>query len=473
MVVVNRETGQMVPLKYEERKMIGEKEPQIWDPETRRQSLNETTWQQEKMNLFNLEKQKAEVQDRMMRINMEVAPLIKGQEAGVLTPEEQNRLHSAGMNMDLLNQHIREIDRNLFSGLIDINNKFEKYYDDKTKPLIKNEIRNFKEVTENYAQKIRVRNEEYQKFNDTITSEIDNMSAEEKNKFRAQIPVRQQEVDERIRRRLGQNDVSEDQVLDVISKLSAPEIFVPVDQFAKEKTAQTIGDAAFKAFEKFGDKTPVIAIENVHPDWTIGRADSLREAVEKSRDEFSKKLVTEKHYSKDEANKMAEKIIGATWDVGHINMLRKFGYSEEDIVEETKKIAKFVKHTHLTDNFGFNDTHLPPGMGNVPIKQMMEELEKQGFSGKQIIEAGGFVQHFKTSPHPYTIRYLSSPLYTMKAEPYWSQISEMRGAYSAGFGTMLPEKHFEMYGSGFSNLPQELGGQVSNDRSRFAGTPNE
>ena len=256
-----------------------------------------------------------------------------------------------------------------------------------------------------------------------------------------------------------------------MSELPAPEIFVSTDEFAKEKTAKTVSNAAFEAYKKFGDKTPTIAIENVMPDWTLGRAESLREAVIKTREEFAKKLVKEKHLSENEAKNAAEKLIGATWDVGHINMLRKFGYNEEDILEETKKIAKFVKHTHLTDNFGFNDSHLPLGMGNVPIKGILEELEKKGFKGKAIIEAGAFVQHFKTSPHPYTLRYLSSPLYTEKAEPYWSQISEMYGAYNMGFGTMLPEKHFEMYGSGFANLPQELGGQIPGDKSRFTGTP--
>ena len=31
----------------------------------------------------------------------------------------------------------------------------------------------------------------------------------------------------------------------------------------------------------------------------------------------------------------------------------------------------------------------------------------------------------------------------------------------------------QMYGGGFSNLPQELGGNVPGDRSRFSGTPND
>jgi hypothetical protein len=36
----------------------------------------------------------------------------------------------------------------------------------------------------------------------------------------------------------------------------------------------------------------------------------------------------------------------------------------------------------------------------------------------------------------------------------------------------MPEKHFSIYGGGFSGLPQELGGQIAGTQSRFSGTPN-
>ena len=42
--------------------------------------------------------------------------------------------------------------------------------------------------------------------------------------------------------------------------------------------------------------------------------------------------------------KQAEKLIGVTWDVGHINMIRRLGYGKKDVVKETKKIAPYVKH---------------------------------------------------------------------------------------------------------------------------------
>ncbi len=159
--------------------------------------------------------------------------------------------------------------------------------------------------------------------------------------------------------------------------------------------------------------------------------------------------------------------------MGHINLLRKGGFGKEKIIEETKKIAPYVKHVHLTDNFGFADTHLPIGMGEVPTKEMMKELEKAGYSGKHIVEAGGFVAQFKTSPHPYVLEALGSPLYSAYMQPFWNQARGTYGSYSAGYGTMLPEQHFSMYGAGFSTLPTELGGQLPGKQSRFSGTPTE
>ena len=79
-------------------------------------------------------------------------------------------------------------------------------------------------------------------------------------------------------------------------------------------------------------------------------------------------------------------------------MLRRYGYTEEEIIKETEKVAPLVKHVHLSDNFGFEHTELPMGMGNVPLKEMMEKLGEKGFDAKKIIEAGAWWQHFRTPP---------------------------------------------------------------------------
>jgi len=155
--------------------------------------------------------------------------------------------------------------------------------------------------------------------------------------------------------------------------------------------------------------------------------------------------------------------------------LRKAGYSEKEILDEAKRIAPFVKHVHLTDNFGYNDTHLPPGMGNVPIQKTLEMLEKHGdMEGvRQIIEAGNFVQNFKESPYPYALEALGSPIYSIGGAPYWAETrkAQAQDYYSVGFGEILPEYHFkQFYGGGWAAVPRELGGEKagSPEKGRFA-----
>ena len=264
------------------------------------------------------------------------------------------------------------------------------------------------------------------------------------------------------------NEQTENMIKD-IGNMPAPQLWKPADDFAADKGSETIANAAFTSYKKYGDKTPIISLENVYPEMPLSRAESLRKVIEDSRNRFAERLSKEKNISKRQAEKVAEKLIGATWDMGHINMLRKYGYSDKDILEETKKISKVVKHVHTTDNFGYQDSHLPPGMGNVPVKEIMKELEKRGYSGKAIMEAGGFPRFFETSPQPYILEAMGSPLYSIDAAPYWSEIRDTFGRYYMGYGEILPKQHFDLYGAGFSTVPQELGGQAgSPEKGRFA-----
>ncbi|MBS3080090.1 sugar phosphate isomerase/epimerase [Candidatus Pacearchaeota archaeon] len=197
--------------------------------------------------------------------------------------------------------------------------------------------------------------------------------------------------------------------------------------------------------------------------------------VDKGRELFAEKL-SKQGVSKSEAKKIAEKMIGVTWDVGHINMLRKKGYSEKDIIEQTKLIAPYVKHAHLSDNFGLDHTELPMGMGNVPFKPMMEELKKAGFKGEHIIEAGNWWQYLAQqgggTPFWPSIEAFNSPVYAMAYGPTWGQAGKY-GMYYSGYGPVNPPMHHQLYGASFVNLPVELGGEIPGDKGRFAGTPNQ
>jgi len=155
---------------------------------------------------------------------------------------------------------------------------------------------------------------------------------------------------------------------------------------------------------------------------------------------------------------------------------KKKGYTEKDVIAETKKVAPFVKHVHLSDNFGLEHTELPMGMGNVPLDKVMKKLKKAGFDGQKIIEAGNWWQYFaeKGGGNPFrpSIEAFDSPLYSMKAGPGWSQLGGY-GNYYIGHGPINPPMHHQMYGASFSTLPTELGGELPGDRSRMSGTPNQ
>jgi hypothetical protein len=113
-------------------------------------------------------------------------------------------------------------------------------------------------------------------------------------------------------------------------------------------------------------------------------------------------------------------------------------------------------------------------MGDVPFKEILNEFEKKGTKGKPaIFEGGGFFQHFKTGGHQYVLQGMGAPMYSTSASPSWARSYGTMGTYSSGYGPFLPDQHFSIYGAGFSGLPQELGGQVSNKNSRFSGTPME
>jgi hypothetical protein len=252
-----------------------------------------------------------------------------------------------------------------------------------------------------------------------------------------------------------------------------PEVYKPVEDFLLDKSASTFANVAFDSYKKFKDHAPVITIENPPAGGGFSRGEDLKNVVEKSQEKFVERAVKE-GISRSEAQEQARKLIGVTWDVGHINMLRKYGYTDKDLIEEAGKVAPILKHVHLSDNFGYEHTELPIGMGNVPIKEIMKRLGEKGFEARKVIEAGNWWEHFKTPPVQETLEAFGSPIYGMKMAPYWNQYSGLHQGYFGGYGMMLPQVNYETFGAGFSQLPAELGGQrVGGGGSRMSGRPLE
>jgi len=253
------------------------------------------------------------------------------------------------------------------------------------------------------------------------------------------------------------------------NEIAAPNLYTGLTDFSKEKTVETISNVAFSSFKEFKDKSPIISIENPPVGSAFSRGEDLKDIVEKSRQKFVEKAIKE-GMSEGKAKEAAEKLIGVTWDVGHINMMKKYGYENKDIIKETEKIAPLLKHVHLSDNFGFEHTELPMGMGNVPMKEILDKLGQEGFDAKKIIEAGNWWQHFQTSPFKETLEAFGSPIYSMQMSPYWNQNLGLQQGYYSGYGSMLPQTNYASFGSGFSGLPMELGGQNQGaDGSRMSG----
>ena len=268
-------------------------------------------------------------------------------------------------------------------------------------------------------------------------------------------------------------------VFELLARVTPPQ-FVPVEDFGGRKAAEAFARMAMESVKAAKerkmplDAAPVVSIENVDPSTLGGRSESLRRIVEQSREIFASSLEKEMKMKPEEAKKLAEKLIGATWDIGHMNILRRYGYSPEKLKEEIQKIAQDIKHVHLTDNFGFSDVHLPPGMGNVDFDSLKKILAKEGKLGqiKAIVEAGGWVQHFKESPWPYTL--LNLPAYGWQAPPSWQGIGSYfigTSGYAAGYGTIFPEIHASEYGIGFSTGLPPLRMPGKGERSTFSGTP--
>lgn len=239
-----------------------------------------------------------------------------------------------------------------------------------------------------------------------------------------------------------------------------PQLFEFIEHFAAEKSAETLSNIALKTYNKFGDKSPILSVENVFPEMAFSRGESLKFLIEKSREKLIEKL-KKQGIGEKKAKEIAEKMIGATWDIGHINILKKYGKSAKEIKVEMEKIKPFIKHVHITDNFGFTDSHLPPGMGaieNEIFKEIKELTEKEGIKG--ILEVPTLATEFGVSPYPYALAALGSPIYSYQMAPFWNQALWTFPYYFMGYGPILPEKHVEIYGASFSGLPIEFGGKL-------------
>lgn len=282
-------------------------------------------------------------------------------------------------------------------------------------------------------------------------------------------------------------------------------LLIPTDMYAKQKIIETIVDVATAAAQT--KSQPKLAIENIFPEVVMGNPDFLASTIEEARAEFARRAGRPKDeggigISRSEASELSRDIIGINFDIGHANLWKKYGdmpvlndkgeFTFEDGKMKTVKVNDeqikkwsemllrkgLLNHVHITDNFGDYDAHMPVGFGNAPIKDIMNNLRKQGWGQKgerAIMETFGLVQYggsgFGISSSLYGLKI---PLVSGGADWEMAAGSYFNAGYPmTGFQTM-PDVNYQMYGNGFSGLPYSMGstfGGQKGEESKFSGTP--
>ena len=174
----------------------------------------------------------------------------------------------------------------------------------------------------------------------------------------------------------------------------------PIEEYGIEKSAEAIARAALHGYDiekKEKLERPITIVpENWTPEVYGSHPAELKKLIQESRKAMTGLLMKDKHLTQNEAEKIAQERIKATFDIGHLNMWRKYFQGSDKefkqwVDEQVQDLLrnKIIGHVHLTDNFGYHDEHLTPGEGTAPIREFLQRLETEGYTGTIIGEPGG------------------------------------------------------------------------------------
>lgn len=430
LVVINKERGELVPIARDEKYQLGSKNfGKKESAEDMLKSANDSQWRKE-IDKVIYEKESAD--KSIDKIFPAIKPIYSRLVTGQISPDQ------------LQPEHIELIDKlkvgqiHLQDARLSLNSVFEKAYKYGTEESRKK----LKEISENFAKEIGANYDE---------KDFNKLSKEK------QMEILNNQIDLQHQSKIIQ------QTAEALRNFN-PQLFQRVEDFAIDKASETLKNVALHAYDRSKELkivAPQLSIENLYQGLSFSQTEDVAKVIEKTRKEFQLSLMNERGLSSTEAQKQAEKMIGATFDVGHLNLSRKHGFTEEDMKKEAQAIAKYVNKVHLTDNFGNVDTHLPLGMGNVPVELLLDALGDAGKNAVKINEIGGYTMNFGKVAYAETLGAFGSPIYSSGDGPYWSQTTGFQQSYSTGFGSFLPQINYETFGAGFSGLPQELGGSKS------------
>ncbi|HZX12414.1 MAG TPA: hypothetical protein VFE88_03075 [Candidatus Nanoarchaeia archaeon] len=483
MRAVNTVSGETTLLNYEKKYSIADGKEHIWTPHTKLDSLNTNQWDEEKLKIFGYQK---EIEELNQKVNLKQ----KQNEAIKATGLDHDKEYAETLarnerDVTLLREHIDNVHTYLSSSVSEAYNKFKKSTTTTKDQGLLEEAKNFEKKRKEIYEKFKVKelSEQYRTSAQHLQAVNEALKTQLEEEQRRHLEQQRQALEERTSLLALERTKA---FVTEVAAMPTPELWRPVNEFAIEKTTETIAETMLKSYDKFKEQSPFISIENFWPNTPMSSAEDLRKAVLEARKLLAEKLIKQRGVPEKKAEHLAEKMIAATWDVGHIYNLRKAGYEGEElkkeILRQTKHVADVTRHVHITDNFGFHDSHLPPGMAQVPVGEMMAELDKtweelraQGklhVEPRLIIEAGGLVGEIGQDPTIPGLAYFHSPLYAGAAPlpgGYWRDPAPF-GHYGSLF-IEFPQQHFNLYGSSFTTLPKELGGQVTGEKSRFSDTP--
>lgn len=192
-------------------------------------------------------------------------------------------------------------------------------------------------------------------------------------------------------------------------------------KYALEKATNSYAEAGLYAMQatKEKDKPLFITLENISPEQYGGHPRELKELIMQSREKMAERLQGMGH-SNSEAKSLAEKHIKATLDTGHLTTWRKY-YTGSDkefkswLTTEVEDLAKsgIIGNVHISDNFGYHDSHLAPGQGISPVKELISILKKHGYKNAITAEVGAEATTDLSAFHGLmkTWRYFGSPIY--------------------------------------------------------------
>ena len=94
------------------------------------------------------------------------------------------------------------------------------------------------------------------------------------------------------------------------------------------------------------------------------------------------------------------KQLGLVLDTGHANITA-------DVVSETAASGQFLISTHVHDNNGKSDSHLPPGEGTVKWADWLQFLEELGYCGPVMLECVKYLRERIAKPDESLREFLS------------------------------------------------------------------